>query len=1117
MTRLNTSRYVRTLIEQNAAAIIQAAYRGHSARQHAEDLRYSSVMSSDVRARVRAVLMRDPLLLAARVKVVLSQAEHRAAYAALRYANAVSIQCAFRCFVSRRCLRLRLYEHLFHMRRRAAVRIQCMSRKTSAVQSVRLVRQRASINRRLIAAIKMQAALRRLFARRRVVRRRIKLHYFAARIIQNAYRSQYSKKLIMSVKAAMKLKRQTRGIVSMQRLVRKLVAVRRVNRIRFRRLHLRLYGCVARIQNVIRCFTARRRAARLRNARADAALRTREQAREEERAARASSAAALAEKADVFLQARLGDINAVVEAHVKTKAASALDFSGNSVLLVAAAHGHLAIVQKCVQWGLDPIARNRGGDSALMLAVRGGHADVVRYLLELAQQRSSALPEGEEQQGAPPAAVRHLLGDLSEEDRAVMLFDAAALSTQPVAVQLLQLLLAERGAAFDVDLRASARNGCSAFHAAAAAGLVDTARFLQKSRCSVDQPDADGATPLLKASASSPPLLKLLLGVSEGFGIYMDEEERCSLLLRAGPLGRDCLLGAALAGQTQSVVFISERLGAAGRVRGGAPVQWDEAAVEQTFLLVESANEVCLEVVLAAGLALGCRRRDSGATLLHVAAGAGVVSVLDSLLARCRAASVSEAAMAVDGQGRGILHYAAACRRAQVVPHLLTSSDAIALGVGETMLAGQDSGGDTPLHVAAREGVALSIDLLARRGLEAALKCINARGLSPLMVACSRHFDAAIKSFLALGASAAGVDAQGRSCLWHLYHPHDSVSLSGKHKVVIGADAQKKSKSASADGVKRDKEPHSDDSRRLNTEIDLLKTLLRAGCPLYSRRDATVEELLSMKAPALSSASSCYCYGDDLDAGDIMVIARSNTLIGKLQEVLSAPDLWRLALSCLRFDSSKKARALASLFEGGSVARRLTDPAPAAGKAEPTPMFSGLEHKWHRGMSIGAWCIHLQRLSALQLLLRKGYSLSGLADSAGNTHLHLAAAYGSAAMVETVLHNNAQAAASHNSATLDLVRLEQPNGRGYTAVMEASAAGNQKTLLALCRCKADGRRGLEVRYWAFLLAQVRRSERSERNCQWGRFGEDDVMYFPLTDDPLHTVHYDPRSSFHSHV
>lgn len=246
MTRLNTSRYVRTIIEHNAAAIIQAAYRGHGARQYAEGLRYRSVARSGVRARARALLMQHPQVVAAREKVVLSQAEHRAAYASLRYTNAVTIQCAFRCFVSKRCLRLRLYDHLFHMRRRAAVSMQCMARKVSASQAVLLVRQRAAINRRLIASIKIQAALRRHFARRRVTRRRIKLHFLAARIIQNAYRSQYSKKLIMSVKAAMKLKRQTRGIISMQRLVRRLIAVRRVNRIRFRRLHLRIFRCVSR-------------------------------------------------------------------------------------------------------------------------------------------------------------------------------------------------------------------------------------------------------------------------------------------------------------------------------------------------------------------------------------------------------------------------------------------------------------------------------------------------------------------------------------------------------------------------------------------------------------------------------------------------------------------------------------------------------------------------------------------------------------------------------------------------------------------------------------------------------------------------------------------------------
>ncbi|HEY8327494.1 MAG TPA: hypothetical protein VIO59_03480 [Rhodanobacter sp.] len=57
----------------------------------------------------------------------------------------------------------------------------------------------------------------------------------------------------------------------------------------------------------------------------------------------------------------------------------------NEVLLGAAASGDLASVQEALKDGADPSARiktRRGAKSARDLAVEGGHAEIVRVLIE---------------------------------------------------------------------------------------------------------------------------------------------------------------------------------------------------------------------------------------------------------------------------------------------------------------------------------------------------------------------------------------------------------------------------------------------------------------------------------------------------------------------------------------------------------------------------------------------------------------------------------------------------------------------------------------------------------------------------------------------------------------
>lgn len=135
------------------------------------------------------------------------------------------------------------------------------------------------------------------------------------------------------------------------------------------------------------------------------------------------------------------------------------------------------------------------------------------------------------------------------------------------------------------------------------------------------------------------------------------------------------------------------------------------------------------------------------------------------------------------------------------------------------------------------------------------------------------------------------------------------------------------------------------------------------------------------------------------------------------------------------------------------------------------------------GMTLAAWCIKLGNNAALRLLLKNRYdfSLSVLQDCKQSC-LHLAAIYGTNVMVETILED-------------PRVRIEAENHREYTPLMEAASIGNFQTAKRLVVNKACARRGIDGKYWGWLLAFARKQEKFEKNLQTGRIGDDDDRYF----------------------
>src|SRR5690606_36510052 len=77
---------------------------------------------------------------------------------------------------------------------------------------------------------------------------------------------------------------------------------------------------------------------------------------------------------------RRGDIGAVRDQLARGANANARDRHGQTALMLAAHGGHLAVVQALLAHGVDNDVTAKHGLSALMLAVVAGHADIARLI-----------------------------------------------------------------------------------------------------------------------------------------------------------------------------------------------------------------------------------------------------------------------------------------------------------------------------------------------------------------------------------------------------------------------------------------------------------------------------------------------------------------------------------------------------------------------------------------------------------------------------------------------------------------------------------------------------------------------------------------------------------------
>ena len=951
------------------------------------------------------------------------------------------------------------------------VRIQCLARVTSAKARVRLIRQRAYLTHTRKSAVMIQKHVRRLFARRLVRKRRYKLQWIAARLIQGWYRTKKAKVKSLKIKQILIQRKLWLGAEGMQCLVRRKIARSRVNRIRLRRLYLYLFSNATTIQTLIRKFLGICQVRDARNAKAKrleiAKKMEMDQALKDNALDELREARELLDGANIFSQTRVGNavnVDDIFNGKLSEKhEADELDENDDTVLTIAASRGYIDIVRKCFQWAFNFNHKNASGLTALMLAVQNNHFDVVQYIL------------------APP--VKFKLDRFSESDSAFLL--VSSLETQ---VQMRQknnkyaYKLDMFKALMNQSLPATAKDpisGTTAVHTACGLGDIETFRILLKAKAKHDLIDDVGCLPLHRACTSNMDIVRMLLGLDSSSGILMADSKRAPIILIKDADAKDCRLYAALYGQGKILQFLQDTVKnnreafSASQRAVKEDIGWTPEDFNAILRLAEEGNVECFDYIVKCGFDPLWAQPETGMTVLMRACEHGQLGFIDFLFTLKLNFQES-----VDKEGNTLMHYAAKCVTETVVAHILSCPTVSDRGVTEMSICSQNNEGKTCLHIAAECGVITKVDLLAPNGVEAALNMKDKNGLTPLAAAASAYQLQIVSEYMGLDASATAIDNNGHSIMWHLFHPANAQKgvepMASELASNLGLHAKL------SRGAREAK------TLQLAADVKIIRDLVSGGCSLYAAPTVTPEELLSTSfknSRNPESASNAldiaqYC------PGDLLVQELSLSALEAVVEVSTITDCWRLLLSSIRYDCGT-GKAFIALFEAG-IADRLRDVLPLV-KAFSKETVSHLAYPvMFGGLTVAGWCIHLGNGYLLNKLYRKGFNPQLGADVRGDSCLHVIARFGTSSMVDMTLND-------------DRVIIEALNASGNTALMEASKMGNFPNSKRLIACQASARRALNGKYWGWLLALARKQESTESNLQTGRIGDDDMTYFPSAD------------------
>ena len=540
----------------------------------------------------------------------------------------------------------------------------------------------------------------------------------------------------------------------------------------------KIFDGASRIQSIVRGFLARNKARLLKREKDEgevirqARLAAVRRAQEAEAFAAAEAAAKVAQ--DIFFHTNAGHASVVdrlfndMNANPPRSAADVND-EGETILQVAAAAGHVDIVQRCVWWGFALNHRNKNEETAIMLAAKNGHEHVVSFLLDLPKLS-----------GRDKFRTKNLV--IKNQDAALMTTSAARNGNLRILKKL-----CDYGVSIDARLPVT---GESALQIACECNHADVIRFLVSQRCNIMSADDRGVTALMKACSSSSQAARILLGLSEESHVLLKklDKETSMLLTIRDSEGKDCYLHAALNGREDILEMFSQLVTSSASSRSydedsqpapffveddgrivKRPVHWVQADISRILQLIRDGHMGCISHILEEGFNPSLAEDGTGQTIFLCACEHGRTELVDMLMRRGITLSIC------DAMERNCFHYAARCSTVNMVDTLLHHQNAHKCKVNEHLLDHLDAAGDNLLHIAARFGSTISEDIMHRGDWIRSLSQRNKCGLTPLLEACKHRRQDIVKQYLRLGASALEVDHFNHSCLWYFLHPSSEV------------------------------------------------------------------------------------------------------------------------------------------------------------------------------------------------------------------------------------------------------------------------------------------------------------------------------------------------------
>ncbi|XP_031105668.1 serine/threonine-protein phosphatase 6 regulatory ankyrin repeat subunit A-like [Ipomoea triloba] len=288
---------------------------------------------------------------------------------------------------------------------------------------------------------------------------------------------------------------------------------------------------------------------------------------------------------------------------------------GNTVLHIAARHGHTYLVQKILEVCDDALlcAQNKKNETALHIAAKEGHTHVVSALIRYAKTR----PE------------------------------------------------LESGIAVREMLRMSNSDGDTALHMAALGGhrgVVKQRGVVKELATEDDEFEFPG-----NKMGETPLYLAALLNFHDCLSDMLNIGRKPAY---GGPLGRTALHAAVISKSTDCVKALLAKesgLGEVGDIYGWTPLHYAAKFCDDEGIIV---GEIVGVKSSLAYLPAPCKDHSGWTTAFHIAAATGGIKAMEAILKQC-----PDAWDMVDSKGRNALHEAVANNRKDVTDYILLNMD----------------------------------------------------------------------------------------------------------------------------------------------------------------------------------------------------------------------------------------------------------------------------------------------------------------------------------------------------------------------------------------------------------------------------------------------------------